>query len=74
VAGEEMASAIGKMTMGAGGGYDLKIVGGCRLRAMDKGGKLTLTDEAGGTAHVTIADVKQSNGVSSTVSYCRKCN
>jgi len=26
-------------------------------------GKITLTDEAGGVAHVTIADVKQSNGV-----------
>jgi uncharacterized surface protein with fasciclin (FAS1) repeats len=26
-------------------------------------GKLTLTDENGTVAHVTIADVKQSNGV-----------
>jgi uncharacterized surface protein with fasciclin (FAS1) repeats len=26
-------------------------------------GKITLTDESGGVAHVTIADVKQSNGV-----------
>ncbi|TXH80797.1 MAG: hypothetical protein E6Q77_09680, partial [Rhizobium sp.] len=33
------------------------------LPAADDGGKLTLTDEAGGTAHITIADVKQSNGV-----------
>jgi len=63
VAGDEMASAIRKMTIGAGGEYDLKTVGGCTIKAMDKGGKLTLTDEAGGTAHVTIADVKQSNGV-----------
>jgi uncharacterized surface protein with fasciclin (FAS1) repeats len=63
VAGDEMASAIKKMTMGNGGEYDLKTVGGCTIKAMDKGGKITLTDEAGGTAHVTIADVKQSNGV-----------
>ena len=26
-------------------------------------GKITLTDENGGVSHVTIADVKQSNGV-----------
>jgi uncharacterized surface protein with fasciclin (FAS1) repeats len=26
-------------------------------------GKITLTDESGGVADVTIADVKQSNGV-----------
>jgi uncharacterized surface protein with fasciclin (FAS1) repeats len=63
VAGDEMASAIKKMTMGNGGEYDLKTVGGCTIKAMDKGGKITLTDEAGGTAHITIADVKQSNGV-----------
>jgi uncharacterized surface protein with fasciclin (FAS1) repeats len=63
VAGDEMAAAIRKMSMGAGGEYDLKTVGGCTIKAMDKDGKLTLTDEAGSTAHVTIADVKQSNGV-----------
>ena len=28
-----------------------------------KGGKIIVTDENGGVAHVTIADVKQSNGV-----------
>jgi uncharacterized surface protein with fasciclin (FAS1) repeats len=27
------------------------------------GGKIEITDEKGQTAHVTIADVKQSNGV-----------
>jgi uncharacterized surface protein with fasciclin (FAS1) repeats len=63
VSGDEMSSAIKKMVMGAGGEYDVKTVGGCVLKAMDKGGKITLTDEAGGIAHVTIADVKQSNGV-----------
>jgi uncharacterized surface protein with fasciclin (FAS1) repeats len=63
VAGDEMSAAIKKMTMGSGGEYDLKTVGGCTIKAMDKGGKITLTDEMGGTAHITIADVKQSNGV-----------
>lgn len=63
VAGDDMAAAIGKWAKSQGGEYDLKTVGGCTIKATDKGGKLTLTDEAGGTAHVTIADVKQSNGV-----------
>jgi uncharacterized surface protein with fasciclin (FAS1) repeats len=38
-------------------------VGGCVLRAKESMGKITLADEIGGTATVTIADVKQSNGV-----------
>ena len=63
VAGDDMAVALRKWAMSKGGEYDLKTVCGCTIKAMDKGCKLTLTDEAGGTAHVTIADVKQSNGV-----------
>jgi len=46
-----------------GGEHDIKTVGGCVLKAKENMGKITLTDEAGGTATVTIADVKQSNGV-----------
>lgn len=63
VAGDEMSAAVKKMAMSAGGEYDLKTVGGCTIKAVDKGGKLTLTDENGGVAHITVADVKQSNGV-----------
>ena len=33
------------------------------LTAKTSNGKLTLTDENGGTATVTIADVVQSNGI-----------
>lgn len=62
VSGDIMSSAVKKMVKDAGGTYDIKTVGGCVLKAMNKGGKLTLTDETGGTAHVTIANVKQSNG------------
>jgi uncharacterized surface protein with fasciclin (FAS1) repeats len=62
VSGDIMASAVKKMVKDAGGTYDIKTVGGCVIKAMDKGGKLTLTDEMGGVAHVTIANVKQSNG------------
>ena len=34
-----------------------------RVRGAVAGDKVTLTDEAGGTATVTVADVLQSNGV-----------
>ena len=41
-----------------------KKKGGEEEGAGDQGmGKITLTDENGDVAHVTIADVKQSNGV-----------
>jgi uncharacterized surface protein with fasciclin (FAS1) repeats len=33
------------------------------LTLRDKDGRVTVTDENGNTANVTIADVKQSNGV-----------
>ena len=63
VAADAMSSAIDKMIKDDGGTHDVKTVGGCILKAKEKGGKITLTDEKGGVAHVTIADVKQSNGV-----------
>ena len=62
VSGDIMAGAVKKMVKDAGGTYDIKTVGGCIIKAMDKGGKVTLTDETGGVAHITIANVKQSNG------------
>lgn len=63
VAADAMSSAIKKMIKSDGGEHDVKTVGGCVLKAKMKGGKITLTDEKGDVAHVTIADVKQSNGV-----------
>jgi uncharacterized surface protein with fasciclin (FAS1) repeats len=63
VAADAMSSAIEKMIKDDGGTHDVKTVGGCVLKAKEKGGKITLTDEKGDVAHVTIADVKQSNGV-----------
>lgn len=63
VAADAMSSAIDKMIKDDGGTHDVKTVGGCVLKAKEKGGKITLTDEKGDVAHVTIADVKQSNGV-----------
>jgi uncharacterized surface protein with fasciclin (FAS1) repeats len=46
-----------------GGKAVLKTVEGEPLTVQGRGKNLTVTDEKGGTAHVTIADVYQSNGV-----------
>jgi uncharacterized surface protein with fasciclin (FAS1) repeats len=63
VAADAMSDAIGKMIKDDGGTHPVKTVGGCTLQAKMDGDKITLTDENGGVATVTIADVKQSNGV-----------
>ncbi len=63
VAADAMSKAIAKMIKDDNGTHDVKTVGGCILKAKESKGKITLTDETGGVAHVTIADVKQSNGV-----------
>jgi uncharacterized surface protein with fasciclin (FAS1) repeats len=63
VAADAMSTAIAKMIKDDKGEHDVKTVGGCVLKAKESMGKITLTDEAGGVATVTIADVKQSNGV-----------
>jgi uncharacterized surface protein with fasciclin (FAS1) repeats len=63
VAADAMSTAISKMIADDKGTHDVKTVGGCILKAKEEMGKITLTDETGGVAHVTIADVKQSNGV-----------
>lgn len=63
VAGDVMSSDAMKMIEADGGMHEVTTVGGCKLDLKMDGDTLTVTDEAGGTAHVTIADVKQSNGV-----------
>ncbi|MBY5544559.1 fasciclin domain-containing protein [Rhizobium leguminosarum] len=63
VAADAMANTVAKMIKDDGGEHDIKTVGGCVLKAKENMGKITLTDENGGVSHVTIADVKQSNGV-----------
>lgn len=63
VAVSAMSTAIEKMIKDDKGTHDVKTVGGCILKAKESMGKITLTDETGGAATVTIADVKQSNGV-----------
>ncbi len=63
VATNALSGMIGKMISDDGGQHAIKTVSGDKLWATMKNGKIFLTDENGGTALVTIADVRQSNGV-----------
>jgi uncharacterized surface protein with fasciclin (FAS1) repeats len=58
-----LSSAIKKMVKDDGGKHVVDTVGGCKLVLSLKGSKVLITDENGNVARVTIADVKQSNGV-----------
>ena len=60
---EAMANAIKKMIKDDGGQYTITTVSGGKLIAMMKGERIELQDENGGVATVTLANVKQSNGV-----------
>jgi uncharacterized surface protein with fasciclin (FAS1) repeats len=51
------------MIKAGGGKAELKTVQGETLVASTAGGKVLITDAKGRVAHVTIADVEQSNGV-----------
>jgi uncharacterized surface protein with fasciclin (FAS1) repeats len=63
VAANALSPAIAKMIKDDKGTHPVKTIGGCVLQAKMAGEKITLTDENGNVATVTIADVKQSNGV-----------
>ncbi|MCV0394781.1 MAG: fasciclin domain-containing protein [Rhizobiaceae bacterium] len=63
VSADAMSDAIMGMIADDGGTHPVKTVGGCVLQAKMDGDSITLTDENGGVATVTIADVDQSNGV-----------
>ena len=63
VSGSVMAKAVMSMVKSDGGSHTVKTVGGCDLTFKVDGKKVTVTDETGGVANVTIADVRQSNGV-----------
>jgi uncharacterized surface protein with fasciclin (FAS1) repeats len=63
VPGKVDAKSLVKMIEDGKGSASLKTVAGGTLTAKSSGGKVMVTDEKGGTATVTIADVMQSNGV-----------
>ncbi|GHC32937.1 MULTISPECIES: fasciclin domain-containing protein [Gemmobacter] len=63
VAANAMSDAIVKMIADDKGMHPVKTVGGCEFTAMMDGDKVQIKDGQGNVATVTIADVKQSNGV-----------
>jgi len=63
VAARALSTDVSKMAKADGGTHEVTTVGGCKLWLSSRNGKIMIKDEAGGTAMVTIADVKQSNGV-----------
>ncbi len=63
IGAKALAADVSSMAMADGGTHEVTTVGGCKLWLKADGGMVTITDEAGGTATVTIADVVQSNGV-----------
>ena len=63
VAGKMDAAALSKAIADGKGKAMIKTVAGGTLTAMKSSNGITVTDEKGGSAKVTIADVYQSNGV-----------
>jgi len=63
VSGNVMAADLQKMIKDGNGTATFKTVNGGELTAMVKDGKVMLKDAKGNTSTVTVADVKQSNGV-----------
>lgn len=63
VAGNMDSKAIAKAIKKGRGRAELTTAAGGSLWASMDGGTLVLTDEKGGKSRVTIADVRQSNGV-----------
>ncbi len=63
VAANAMAADIDKMIADDKGMHPVAMVGGCEFTAMKDGDAIKIKDGMGNVATVTIADVKQSNGV-----------
>ena len=63
VAGRLSAADLLQRIQAGGGTARLTTVQGGVLTASSMGGRIMLTDAAGGVSHVTIGDVYQSNGV-----------
>jgi uncharacterized surface protein with fasciclin (FAS1) repeats len=58
-----LSTDIVGMVEADGGAHEVETVGGCVLTLKSENGTVTVTDENGTVANVTIADVRQSNGV-----------
>jgi len=60
---EALSDAIMGMVDDDGGAHPVETLGGCVLTVTYEGDQIMVTDENGTVANVTIADVRQSNGV-----------
>ena len=63
IAGNAMSADIMGMVEADGGAHKVTTVGGCEFTIKSTDSKVTITDGQGNVGTVTIADVKQSNGV-----------
>lgn len=63
VAAEALAATIRTMVADGKGSHTIETLGGCAFTVMSEGERVTIKDGAGNLATVTIADVRQSNGV-----------
>ena len=64
VAANAMSDAISGMIKDDGGMHEVETVGGCTFTVSEgEDGTIMITDGQDRTANVTVADVKQSNGV-----------
>ena len=63
LAADAMSDAIQGMVEADGGAHKVTTVGGCEFTVKSADGKIMIEDGQGNVANVTIADVKQSNGV-----------
>lgn len=63
IAGNFDSRAIAKAIRAGNGKAEFTTVAGGKLWAMMEGNSLILTDEKGGRSRVTVADVRQSNGI-----------
>ena len=63
VAGNLDAAAVVEAIKKGNGSVSLTTVSGGTLKASLDNGKVKLTDEKGGTAYVTVTDLKGSNGI-----------
>jgi uncharacterized surface protein with fasciclin (FAS1) repeats len=63
VAAKALSGDIARMIDDDQGAHPVKTIGGCTWTARHEGEKITIEDENGNVANVTIANVEQSNGV-----------
>ena len=63
VSGTLDAKALMADIKAGGGKAELTTVNGEKLTVMEMGKTISITDAKGGVSHVTIADVRQSNGI-----------